>query len=89
MVFLNAMLAQRLGFIDQLFVAYPKRLMMRKLLQKISYALLINMDVMAIGGLRLFFILKDGELTISEWNVSGERRALKFLKNSPKENAFI
>jgi len=89
MASLNVTLAQRLGFTGQLFVAYRKRLMMRKLLRKIFCVLLTNMGVMAIGGLRLFFTLKDGELIISVWNVFGESKVLKYLKNSPKENAFI
>jgi hypothetical protein len=48
MVFLNVMLAQRLGFIDPLFVACPKGPMMRKLLPTIFFALLNNMAVMGI-----------------------------------------
>jgi hypothetical protein len=50
--FLSAMLAQRLGFIDQLFVALLKRQMMRKLLPKTLSVLLSNMAGMAIEELQ-------------------------------------
>ena len=89
MVFLNVMLAQRLGSIDLLFVACLKGLMMRKFLLKIFCALPNNMVVMAIEGLPLFFKQKDGELIINVLNVSGGSKLLKFLKNNLKGNVFI
>jgi predicted membrane chloride channel (bestrophin family) len=74
MVFLNAMLVQRLGFIDRRFVVLLRGETMRKLSPRILSASLKSMVVMAIEELQLFFKLKAGGLIINELSVFGESK---------------